>query len=239
MIAVGADGCKGGWLALRVRDGRLANARLFVDADALWSAWGDAELLLLDVPIGLPDEGPERRCDLEARRVLGRPRAASVFPAPSRPALLAADYEAACRINELRSGRRLSRQTWAIMPKIREVDALLAAEPRARGRCRESHPEVCFWALAGRPMRGAKRTPQGQWERIKVLGRVMPAAPLVVRRVMNAFPRRFLACDDVLDALALAVTAALASGGSRTVPDEPERDARGLPMEMVHVVRRP
>ena len=42
-----------------------------------------------------------------------------------------------------------SRQSFAIYPKIKEVDSLLQRNPRARTILREVHPEICFWALSG------------------------------------------------------------------------------------------
>lgn len=83
--------------------------------------------LVLDVPIGLLDRGP-RLVDTEARRRLGR-RASSVFPAPLRPMLEAATWEEACRIGERADGRRCSRQTVGILPRIRAVDRRMTPFP--------------------------------------------------------------------------------------------------------------
>lgn len=92
-------------------------------------------------------------CDTAARKALGK-RASSVFPAPCR------------------SGRRLSEQSWALFPKIRQVDEYLRLHA--------------------------------------------PDGPVV------------------LDALVAAVTAATGAENLRTLPDAPERDGRGLRMEMVY-----
>ncbi len=40
--------------------------------------------------------------------------------------------------------------------------------------------------------------------------------------------------DDILDALAAAVTARFGFNALKTLPEAPERDEEGLPMEMVH-----
>ena len=59
----------------------------------------DANSVLIDIPIGLLDKGPdERSCDKAARKLLGK-RASSVFPAPARQALDASDYQAALAVN--------------------------------------------------------------------------------------------------------------------------------------------
>ena len=66
-----------------------------------------AELLLVDIPIGLPETGAERACDLMARRLLG-PRKSSVFPVPVRQAVHAPTYQEACDLNATATGDRKS-----------------------------------------------------------------------------------------------------------------------------------
>ena len=61
--------------------------------------------------------------------------------------------------------RKVSRQGFAIFPKIREIDALLRARPDLLPRVYEVHPELAFWALnGGRPLtlpKKVKGTPYG------------------------------------------------------------------------------
>jgi predicted RNase H-like nuclease len=40
--------------------------------------------------------------------------------------------------------------------------------------------------------------------------------------------------DDIMDALAAAVTGKLGKGSLQSLPPQPERDATGLPMEIVY-----
>jgi phospholipid/cholesterol/gamma-HCH transport system permease protein len=47
------------------------------------------------------------------------------------------------------TGKGLSQQAFNIMHTIREVDELLAREPRLRGAVREIHPEILFAGRAG------------------------------------------------------------------------------------------
>lgn len=203
--------------------------------EALVAVAQTARRVLIDVPIGLRDEGSaERLCDREARRLLGAGRASSVFPAPTRPALYADRYETASEINARLCGRRLSRQSWGIARKIRGIDELLRSREDLRAIVRECHPEICFWSLNGhRPMSQNKRREGGRDERLRVLERFVPGADAVVKAAAEAYRRRDVARDDIIDALALAVTARLGRAGLRTVPAKPERDAFGLPMEIV------
>lgn len=241
-LAVGVDGCRGGWISVAIDGAGRATFGVDRALREVLGRWPDARLLLVDIPIGLID-GPEpRRCDREARRRLG-PRASSVFPAPARATLAAADWDEAQRLNRAASGRGLSRQGWNLVPKIREVDEALRALRRERPtfatRVREAHPELAFMGLnRGIPMAQPKRSAAGREERIRCLERHFAPSEALVRRVLDGTTRSVLAPDDVIDALALAVTARLgqAEGGPLvldTLPATPELDPTGLPMEMV------
>jgi predicted RNase H-like nuclease len=222
-------------VAVTLDRGMRWSARVLGDAGEVWAAFRDAELMLFDVPIGLAETG-QRACDREAKAFLGR-RGASVFMTPCREAVWAATYEEASRINEERTGAKLSKQAWNIVPKIREVDGLLAAEPGARERIREMHPEVCFAALAGAPIGSGKATPDGQAHRLEALEAAGVPAGEILAAALAGHRRRVLTADDVLDAVVGARTALAGPGGLVTIPAEPEHDARGLPMQMVRLAR--
>ena len=179
--------------------------------------------------------GEGRLCDSEARRKLAPHRTSSVFPVPVRSALTAETYEEANEKNRQASGKGLPRQTYAIMPKIREVDSLLRDSARARRVVREVHPEICFWALAGdSPMRHNKKTRRGFDERVAVLERFHPSAVGCFDEIRTRYRRSDLADDDILDAMALAITASANRAALRTLPKHPVEDSCGLPMEMVY-----
>ena len=233
--AYGVDGCRKGWFYFALVPDREPEwgvvekiADLVADAD-------DADRIFIDIPIGLPNDGEGRLCDAEARRKLAPHRTSTVFPVPVRSALTAETYEEASEKNWKASGKRLSKQTYAIMPKIREVDGLLRGSARARRIVREVHPEICFWALAGSsPMRHNKKTRRGFDERVAVLERFHPSAVECFDEIRTGHRRLDLADDDILDAMALAITASANRGTLRTLPERPVEDSCGLPMEMVY-----
>jgi len=227
---LGVDGASGGWFAVAL-DGSEWSCRLFGSFDALWNEYDCAERLLVDVPIGLPEDAP-RTCDREARDRLG-PRGSSVFPVPTRAALACEDREAASAVNERLSGRGLSIQSWALAPKIREVDRLLRSEPRARKSVVEAHPELCLAELnGGDPMAHPKREPAGREERLAVLTDWYPESEAVYEHALDRFLRKEVSRDDAVDALALAVSGAV--GGLASVPETPPTDAHGLPMRIAY-----
>lgn len=230
---VGVDGCKVGWLAVSITsDGKLSS-RISLTIQNLWETYAHAHMILMDVPIGLSENGT-RICDQEARRLLGHPRGSSVFPVPCRAAVYAQTYEEACLINQAHTGRRLSKQTWGIVPKIREVDTFLQRTPQARSILREIHPEVCFYTLNGASMVHSKRTVPGFRERIGVLRCYYPSIEQFITEAYKQLGQMGWALDDLVDATAAAITGWDGAGQLVTLPQDPPPDMLGLPMEIVY-----
>jgi predicted RNase H-like nuclease len=199
-VLAGVDGCRGGWVAA-LEEARGSPLLRFCSLAEL-----RAEVAVIDIPIGLPSAGP-RECDLAARRLLGRPRSSSVFPAPTRKLLSA-------------EAPRCSRQLLNIFDKIREADSVFG--PARQGGWMEGHPEVSFALMAGgRGLVAPKRTPEGRAERLALLARCFPDLP------------GELDCDAV-DAYALLWTARrVRAGTEERLPGWLELDERGLRMEIV------
>ncbi len=170
----GMDGCRHGWILVVTSADQLGTSLVSVVSDIKEAlALLDAGLLVavaVDIPIGLPRSRP-RTCDVEARRVLG-PRRNSVFPAPPRLAVGSATYEEACAASRTARGKAMSKQTFAILPKIQAVDRLMT--PDRQDKLVEVHPEVSFTLLAGRPMAHHKATAEGREERLTALRSAFP-----------------------------------------------------------------
>ena len=148
------DGCAHGWVAFSTQARESWDAEIFETISDLWSSHTRARLILIDIPIGLKSEGPNpRSCDKAARDYLTGKRSSSIFPTPCRAVLNATSYEEANRINREKTNKGLSKQSWNITDKIRQLDELLRSDQSAQEVFIESHPEVCFTALSGgRPM---------------------------------------------------------------------------------------
>ena len=230
----GIDGCRAGWLSVTLRSHDDWTIQTYATIGEAWAELSNVELILIDVPIGLVDAGAQqRKCDAEARKLLKSPRASSVFTPPSRPALAYGSREEASEANFKLTGRKIGVQSWGIAPKIREVDEFLRAESDARHKIREAHPELVFWALNDRKAMKHKKSRQvGYDERLRVLSRAFPRAEAVVNEALSSFARKDVARDDVVDALALAITGL--AGDVQTIPATPELDNAGLAMEMVY-----
>ena len=231
MTVIGADGCKGGWVAVSWDDDPSATpqARVvprFEDVIAM-----DAEIIAVDIPIGLPDIARKGRgCDGEARRRL-KGKASSVFPAPARPTLQARDHGEASAINRKFSdpSHGISAQAYNILAKIAEVDGLIS--PRLQNRVHEVHPELCFYAMNGDvSVREKKRETGGQQKRISLLRR----NGFPFDRVAHPeAPRRYWGLDDLIDACACAWSARrIRDGLNLRLLADPPLDGKGLKMEI-------
>jgi predicted RNase H-like nuclease len=231
---VGADGCNCGWFAIILNQDWQWETEVFPSISALWERYREASLILLDVPIGLKEKGAEeRRCDREARKILGPDRGRAVFRVPCRQAIYAATDAEAKSINKRLTGKSLPVQTLSIIPKILEVDKFLLSDATAKISIKEVHPELCFWSLAGRPMQYKKDTKEGYDERLQVL-RFYPKVNAIISNAREKYRRKEVKEDDILDALVAVITALAGLNALISVPDPPEPDECGLPMQMLY-----
>jgi predicted RNase H-like nuclease len=209
VLTIGVDAARGGWIAVALVDGRFEDAVLERRFPALLERFGDADMFGVDVPIGLPVVGERRRADVEARGIVGG-RRSSVFFTPSREALEAPTYGDARAI-----APSTSAQGWALRTAILDVARVDDT------RVREVHPEVSFAVLAGTPLAFAKRTWNGQNERLRLLRRAGIKIP-------NRLDAGLVPVDDVLDAAVAAWTATRITRGEHvTIPPDP---AQGEPV---------
>jgi len=235
---LGIDGCKAGWFFVSIGPEGESEFGVFENIRKLFAAYAVSKWMLIDIPIGLPQPDiPIRTCDKQARTVLSPQRHHSIFPPPCRNALTAKTYRAACHINQRVTGRKISRQAYYIGQKILEVDRLLENNFKARKVIRESHPEICFWALAGfNPMEYYKKSKEGLAERLDILKSYFPRSSAIYKAALGRYLRKEVAKDDILDALALAITATMLDEGAKRLPETLEKDHLGLPMEIVYAI---
>jgi predicted RNase H-like nuclease len=235
----GVDGCRGGWLAV-VRPLATpvgAQARLLPTFAEVLNLPEAPMVIAIDIPIGLPEVATigGRSADIAARARLGA-RQSAVFAVPARAVLMESDYRTACVVAFANSDppRRLSKQTFNLFPKMRDVDALMT--PAQQERVVECHPELAFWALNGeRPLNEPKKVNSrphaaGLGLRRRLLARAgydtafLQEAPF---KTADAGP------DDLLDACACSWSAArIALGRGARFPANPPVDAKGLRMEI-------
>lgn len=244
---IGVDWASGRWVVAELRGDQIS-----IDTEPsflnVWDSHQEASAILVDIPIGLPEDGP-RACDAAARKELGS-RGSSVFSVPSRGAVEAGDYGAAVEANEEANCGGLGSQSWGIVPRIREVDVFLQRNETARGRVYESHPEICFAGFAKDVDLQSKLDSEGLAAREQIISKIDGSVGEEVsnflghRRDGNAkwhYRIHSGRLDDVLDAVVLALSGreiGLRPGmeGSEysSLPQgKAERDGKGLKMEIV------
>ena len=239
-VVHGVDGCSKGWIRVSVSldpENKELSAKVFETAEALFDD-GPPTKIGIDIPIGLPATA-SRKCDKDARKLLKFPRSSSVFPVPMRAALNPKfTYKAACDANEKQCGKRLPQQSYAILPKIREVDDWLRKNPELGKQVYEVHPEVSFYYWnEEKPMEYAKKSGFGFLERYKLV--TAQHGEKAVLKIRKEHKRSDVADDDILDAIAAAWTARRINFGEKKkkykcIPEGvPERDEMGLPMQML------
>ena len=222
MIVAGADGCRTGWVVCRREGDGALDVRV---VKTLTEACKGLAILAVDMPIGLVDTlRPGRACEREARALLPG-KTSSVFPTPCRPALACTTHAEANTLSKT-LGVGLTRQTFHLFPKMREVDALMRGNGTLGPIVHEAHPELAFARMnGGQPVLARKRRPEGFAERLDLLAR--HGFPWTPRSLSGA------ARDDVLDAMAVCRTALLIAEGAATrLGPEHERDRYGLPMNI-------
>ncbi len=233
MLIAGADGCPKGWAVATatVVGEALADLRVemveTLDRTVADVRDGALTALAIDMPIGLIDEHP-RTADVAARKVLG-PRRSSVFPTPVLATLDAADYDDARTRSRAVCGKALSKQAWNLMPKIRELDALIVADDQPA--VAEAHPECAFVRLqADIPLDHAKSTDEGRALRI---GLLRASGRFDADELDRALASKAAPVEDLLDAIALTVTARhMATWTDRRLGDQV--DPRGRRAEIVY-----
>jgi predicted RNase H-like nuclease len=224
-VIAGADWFQGRWVAVVDAINGPTSVR-WADNFTDFLAWPGLDLLVIDIPIGLPERGG-RSCDTAARKVV-KPRASSVFSAPIRSILDAGSHEEACQIWEGVEGKRCSIQVFSVCSLIGDVDQHMS--PGLQGRVREGHPELSFaYMSGGSGLEHSKHKPEGLQRRIELLE---PHFPDLRAHISGLRQRR--AIVDLLDALAMLWTARrVRSGEAISIPEQPQYDSRGLRMEMV------
>jgi len=249
---LGVDRDGSDWIAVGYSEQGPIEATVYGSINQLWAGHGHtADHIVVDVPIGLCSslDDPEpcgritdgelsRHCDDLAKTVIGS-RFSSVFTAPCRMAVeLAADGAPYSEVNEANrdhTGKGLMQQAANIAPCIIEVDELLRDDGDPDILV-EGHPEVCFRAFGDSDLGHSKKTAPGVDERLSLLDSIGEDERGTWRRLARelADEGHSTGLDDLLDALALAVTAGASSDELQTLPADPPEDDEGLPMQMVY-----
>lgn len=233
MIVAGIDGCPFGWAMIK-HDGMAYSFGLFSTLAQLVAEHSDLQRVLIDMPLGLSSEHGLRTIDSRMRREL-KGRSSTVFNAPSRPAIEATTYEQAGNENLAIEGKKISKQSWYISKKIKELDVFVQTNP-SNIEFVESHPELCFKYLnRNQVLMSNKSTQTGLKERLDLVSRFDPLMTVVFRDFCQETLRKDARRDDIVDALALCLVNKLAGeNGMSYLLDDYVEDFEGIPIRIAY-----
>lgn len=213
----GVDACRGGWVAVVLRDGAYAGSHVAERLGDVVRDIGDAAAIGVDIPLGLMAAG-SRGTDAAARALLGR-RRSTIFEIAPRPCWDQPDHASASALSRQLMGKGMSIQSWGLKAKLLDANALY---DEGVAPLWEVHPELSFQQMGLHFEDGTKKSWRGQRARLRVLA----ANGIDVPEDLGAAAR--VPADDVLDAAAVSWSAArIAAGQAYGVPDAPQYDARG------------
>jgi predicted RNase H-like nuclease len=217
--------CPGGWL---VAGAKLQGITLSTEAPQVFTTLLDIldykpayQIIALAAPVGLLDDPVPggRRCDQDARRLLGWPRNGAIVSPPARSVLR--DLAEGMEVSLSAVGRRLA-------ARFAEVDDNI--QPYWQRTVFEVHPELSFLQLnEDQPLLYSKHRHAGVKERTALLKARLPGVERILdTRVMGAKPAHHV---DV--AVCLWTARRIAARAVSRLPETPEWDSAGLRMEFV------
>jgi len=215
----GIDGCKSGWFVAQLQDNKTLNFWLIESLDIINDITKKSAVVGIDIPLELHEKGT-RMAEKEARTLLGR-RAATIFSPPAIKTLNAKTYEEACRINYNEEGKKISKQTWFILNKIKEARKIYL-DKVSNKKLFEIHPELSFMAMNRmQVLIDSKKTIEGRKKRLKLINGYYPSFSF--DDVREKFSSKDVADDDILDAIAvLWSTQKIIDNIASYVPKKPE-----------------
>jgi len=158
----------------------------------------NADCIVLDAPIGLPDEAEEgckhRPCDSGARTWVGTEQRSSIFAVPYQ-----GELEEWRRRDQLGERQKLGHFR-GLLPAIHSASLIQQNNKRVL----ESHPELCFAALLGKklPSAASKKTLIGALVRLAILKQRRVSISLEQLQNQGRIPS-----DNFVDAISMALIA--------------------------------
>lgn len=229
MIYTGIDGCKTGWFIFSLKE----NSYSYSVVKSIKEAEKElnlSDINFIDIPLGLENDKPARDCDMLLKKILGK-KSSTIFNAPVYPLLKCSTYEEACSLSQKKTGKKISLQTWYIIPKIRDANSFLQ-KCKNKDLLKEFHPETGFFLLNKKThLQFSKKDKQGIAERIRILNKYIDAEK-IFQEISSETLRKNVAKDDILDAMCCAVNAKFADK-TFTVPEISTLDKFGIKKEIV------
>ena len=236
--AIGIDGCRGGWCLIYERSEKQIELVLLSDLREALNLIAGSKISLIDIPLGLGSKRISRTLESIARGHLKPKRTSSIFTPPVFECLKSKSYRDACMINQKMTGKKISIQSWNILPKISEANELIFNRPELKSNLKEAHPEICFQYLNhGQPLLHSKSAGRGFGikERLEILMRYYGEVEQFFNQSSIRYPKSKLKEDDILDAFCLFITAKLGlKNGFQVISGENKFNEQDIEMSMYY-----
>ena len=129
----------------------------------------------------------------------------------------------ACEVNFKECGKRISKQSWNLFPKIKESQEFLENKLIKKLEVFEVHPELSFMAMNDMHLiQASKKTDIGKEIRIKLIQKFFPEFSFEL--VRNKYKKNQVLDDDILDSVSvLWSTQRIVDNIAKFVPKDPKR----------------
>ncbi len=226
----GVSPCPGGWIVLPAR---LAGVTTVAEEAFVLKTLQEVldyrprfDFGAVNIPFGYPEYPGQqyRRCDQDARAMIGWPRLVSVRPVPSRAALFASSRKEALAIEPWLTRNDFRRFRWM-------KEAAIEIQPFHSRSFYSGNAALSFQHMNGdQPLTSSPYHDDGQAERLELIREKLPGVEDVVSRV----PPHGAGLIHMYEAAAMLWTARRASGRAISrLPMDPEWDSGGIRVELV------
>ena len=218
---IGIDGCKAGWIIAKTLENESISFQIIKNLNDVYLEGINVSHIGIDIPLQLSHTG-KRFAEIEARSLL-KNRACTIFTPPTLNALRAKNYMDACEVNFNECGKRISKQSWNLFPKIKEAQEFLENKSINKLRVFEVHPELSFMAMNDMILvQASKKTDIGREIRIKLIQKFFPKFSF--ESVRNEYKKNQALDDDILDSVSvLWSTQRIVDNIANFVPKDPKR----------------
>jgi predicted RNase H-like nuclease len=197
---IGIDGCRAGWITTKILDNQLLSFQIIENLNDDYLNQSNLSHIGIDIPLQLSHSG-KRLAEIEARGLLKK-RACTIFSPPTLNALMAKNYIDACDVNFKECGKRISKQSWNLFPKIIEAQTFLENNSISKLGVFEVHPELSFMAMNDMNLiEASKKTDIGKEIRIKLIQKFFPNFSF--ESVRNKYKKNQVLDDDILDSISV------------------------------------
>lgn len=229
----GIDGSKNGWCVASFNSHTNCFKAFFVKS-LIELRLKKSDLVLIDIPLGLPSrKNTFRKCDLIARKIL-KNRACTLFSPPLIEALNKKTYKKALEVNRKYASVGISKQSYNLKNKIIEARNFAFN----KNNIFESHPELCFASLnKSKPLLNSKHSSSGIAKRLKLLNKYNKKLGALFSKTKEELKSLKVSDDDIVDSFVLCATAIRIKTNMRNLvvlPDINEYDKKGLSLNIIY-----